>query len=93
MVWSKSSLYGQRHRKLRALLLAYEPVCRVCKRALATEADHIVPRCKGGGDDLDNLQPLCRPCHAEKTARESVEAKGHRHKLRVVIGSDGWPVR
>jgi len=36
----------------------------------ADEVDHIVPLSRGGGDERSNLQPLCRPCHAAKTARE-----------------------
>lgn len=92
MAWSKASRYGHRHRKLRALLLAQEPVCRTCKRALATEADHIVPRYRGGSDDMENLQGLCGPCHKRKTARESAEAKGHTYRPRVRFGADGWPV-
>lgn len=29
----------------------------------ATEVDHIRPRSLGGGDELDNLRSVCRPCH------------------------------
>ncbi|HYM16696.1 MAG TPA: HNH endonuclease signature motif containing protein [Dehalococcoidia bacterium] len=36
--------------------------------AVATDIDHILGI--GGGDDLDNLQPLCRDCHLRKTALE-----------------------
>lgn len=91
MAWSKGSTYSHRHKKLRAMLLAQEPICRACKRALATEADHIVPRYRGGSDDITNLQPLCSPCHKAKTARESAEAKGHKYRPRVTYGADGWP--
>ena len=27
------------------------------------ELHHIYPRSQGGDDDIDNLAPLCRPCH------------------------------
>lgn len=30
------------------------------------EMDHIVPRGRGGSDNLDNLQILCRADHAKK---------------------------
>jgi 5-methylcytosine-specific restriction endonuclease McrA len=28
--------------------------------------DHIVPRSKGGKDELENLQPMCNTCNAKK---------------------------
>ncbi|WP_099473330.1 HNH endonuclease signature motif containing protein [Stenotrophomonas maltophilia] len=60
-------------RRIRAVVLAREPLCRCCAEQgrvrAATEVDHI------DGDDANhtdsNLQPLCRPCHSAKTAREN----------------------
>lgn len=34
--------------------------------------DHIWPVSKGGGDDMSNLQALCRPCNSSK--RDRVDA-------------------
>jgi len=59
-------------RAIRSAVLAREPLCRECgKRDVvraATEVDHI------DGNDANNaprnLQPLCKPCHSSKTARE-----------------------
>ena len=36
------------------------------------EADHIIPRCKGGKGTYDNCQILCHMCHAVKTKIESL---------------------
>ena len=48
--------------------------------------DHIVPKVRGGTDDLTNLESLCAdPCHAAKTARDE---GWNRAKT---IGNDGWP--
>jgi 5-methylcytosine-specific restriction protein A len=83
--------YGRQHQKLRALLLAQEPLCRPCrakgKVTAATIADHIVPLAKGGAaHDLANLQPVCAGCHDAKTRADN----GWR-KAKPVIGIDGWP--
>jgi 5-methylcytosine-specific restriction endonuclease McrA len=57
---------------LRTIVLAREPICRICQRAASTVADHIVPH-KGNWAlfcDLDNLEGICGPCHSKKTATE-----------------------
>lgn len=54
----------------------------------ATEVDHVLPRAKGGTDDLDNLESICRDCHQAKTAAD----EGRTYKPKVTIGADGWPV-
>jgi 5-methylcytosine-specific restriction protein A len=52
----------------RDVWLAYHPECASCG-VPATEVDHLVARFRGG-QDVDNLQSLCHPCHVAKTARE-----------------------
>jgi 5-methylcytosine-specific restriction protein A len=56
----------------------------MCKKQFAEELDHIVPLFKGGTNDEDNLQGLCKKCHAEKTKRDL--------NLRTGVGVDGWPI-
>lgn len=70
--------YGADWRKVRAAVLADEPLCRFCaaegRIVAATQVDHI-EGFNGVRDarrlDRANLQPLCAPCHAAKTARSS----------------------
>ena len=79
-------------KRLRAEVLADEPLCRACaSRGLvvpATDIDHII---NGEGDYSDdnsraNLQPLCHECHSLKTARDQGKS--------VTLGCDvsGLPV-
>lgn len=69
--------YGADWRRLRAIVMREEPLCRECTKngrvEPTTEVDHIVPH---RGDeqlrlDRKNCQGLCTPCHSAKTAREN----------------------
>lgn len=62
--WSKA-----RHRQLRDV-----PWCEGCGDP-AVEVDHVVPRSRGGGNDPENLQSLCRRCHNAKSLRERHAAR------------------
>ena len=65
------------------------PLCVHCQAKgivrLWDELDHIVALVNGGEDAEDNLQGLCADCHATKTAKDLG------HKIKPVIGLDGWP--
>lgn len=67
--------YGRRWQRLRLMQLRNEPLCRHCaqqgRTTPATEVDHILAKRFGGADALDNLQSLCRSCHARKTNQEN----------------------
>ena len=61
-------------KKVRALQLQLEPLCRECRKigklTAATVVDHIIERSKGGADyDHNNLRSVCAPCHNEITRR------------------------
>jgi 5-methylcytosine-specific restriction protein A len=60
----------------RRVFLTRNPLCVDCGElglvVAATEVDHIEPH-RGDRDlffDRTNWQPLCKPCHSRKTARE-----------------------
>lgn len=40
--------------------------CVYCQSKKLLEVDHIIPIAKGGTDDRENLQTLCRPCNRRK---------------------------
>jgi 5-methylcytosine-specific restriction protein A len=78
---SRSELDGNRWvwSKTRRLVLARDGhrcqlripgICTVT----ATEVDHIRPRAVGGGDELENLRSVCRPCHLSRGMDESGRA-------------------
>jgi 5-methylcytosine-specific restriction endonuclease McrA len=74
--------YGKEHRKLRLLVLARDPLCKLCPiyrpgllENLSTCADHIDPRTRGmPGIGLEHYQGACKQCNDRK--RDSLPAGG-----------------
>lgn len=78
--------------KLRQRFLDDNPLCIMCLRQEIVEeadvVDHVRPH-KGDEAlfwDVDNLQPLCKPCHDRHKQREE------RGDARVAYGVDGYPL-
>ena len=61
--------YTAEYRRNRKIILADHPVCAICGKVPATTTDHIIPRARGGGNDLDNLRPACLSCNSGRGAR------------------------
>lgn len=57
------------YKRNRRIILEGSPICIACGGE-ATTANHIVAISKGGGDALDNLEPMCHMCNSTLQDRE-----------------------
>lgn len=76
------------HDELEKILSKYDHCCAMCDEKLeGYDLDHIQALCDGGDDEIDNLQPLCLPCHAEKCAaeRRSIYGKTMYSELNIDV--------
>lgn len=54
--------------------------CCSCRRSskeegIILEVDHILPRSKGGGDAIENLQTLCKKCNIGKSNKDATDLR------------------
>ena len=81
------ALNGAAWRRLRASVLAGEPLCRECIRqgrtVPATDVDHADN--DPSNNDVLNLVPLCHACHSRKTQQDMGKRVGY------AFGVDGMP--
>lgn len=82
MAWPPGTGKRIPERTRRRILERDAGICCVCHQPGANQVDHVVPRSQGGTDDDTNLAAIHdRPCHLEKTQRESAAAR-HRHSSK-----------
>lgn len=50
-------------------------ICEICKEWKELDPDHIVSRGRGGNNNPENIQWICRDCHEEKHSMNKKEKK------------------
>lgn len=70
-------------RKTGETLARWGRVCHLCRQPGATTADHLIPRSKGGSDDVEtNLRPAHAGCNSIRRDR-SLEEWFATHPIRT----------
>ena len=75
-VWSGMIQLDPVPQSMRYKVLARDKKCLLCGNGpddAPLEVDPIVPRSKGGSNDISNLQTLCRPCNQGKSNLDSTD--------------------
>jgi 5-methylcytosine-specific restriction protein A len=86
-----------------AICIAHEWVCGLCKHGIDPvkqkwDLDHVIPLAAGGTDEDDNLHPVHRRCHKDKTKSDvgdiakinRVRARHLGTKTKSARGFRGW---
>lgn len=63
--------------EFKALCNKYGNKCLCCGKKTKLEADHVIPVELGGSSNIENIQPLCKPCNSKKHTRSTDFRKVH----------------
>lgn len=84
--WLNDAPMGHRHLTSKfyrwSVFFAHGEKCAKCECPMVfgpqVHIDHKVPVWEGGETRFSNMQPLCVPCHKDKTSKEQVRVNGRR---------------
>lgn len=67
----KKSKHGKYRQRIRALFISQGNSCFYCENQNLNQMniDHLIPRSKGGSNNLQNLVCACRKCNTDKNDR------------------------
>lgn len=80
----------------RAMFDYYGGKCLACgahESEVLLTADHVIPATQGGSNNLENRQPLCRPCNSVKHTQTTDYRPDAAAMVAAVIAAVGLPRR
>ena len=81
------------YKRNRATILEGSPICHWCKRAPATQADHLIEIDRGGDHSLEGLVPSCGPCNFKRGQRYKAQRDQQRtHARNEHLRDIGTPI-
>lgn len=93
MTWAGSKI----RRLANQVIGRYGTVCWLCGQPIDMQAsrraplglsiDHVIPRSKGGSDDIDNLRPAHLQCNCKRQDKPAAALRSR----RAWSGSGQWP--
>jgi RNA-directed DNA polymerase len=95
LYWAqRTEKYSGYSNKISNLLKVQGGCCGICGVPFTPmdviEADHIIPRIKGGSDKFSNLQALHKHCHVQKSRKDlvvSIEKEDHEGEILNKLAS------
>ena len=69
MNWNKKFSTGVSKEDWKKIKHCYNNKCLECGTKHNLTKDHIIPKCKGGKNNPENIQVLCSKCNLEKAGK------------------------